>query len=460
LIPPASRWTKSAFELARADKTITLACIPGHDRKSFVKQMTNVSFALLVAAGGLLSDALRADEPPLAVDARQAYRYALANNPELATARQQRSIASATLLQARTYPFNPYLSVQPLAAIGTPEDGVLRHFAFAGAVTLELEVFGQKAKRVRVAEAGLSRTEWEIAVQEFHAAVRALRAFNTALYRKEKLKLLEDNVRVAEQGIEDAKDVWKKKKEKEPAGEMVLAQFEVQEAKAQLIGGRGPLVAAHRELGQAMGTLQEVTVQGSLELAYRDFREDDLVAMALLARPEMQVRQLAVSEAEARLRLERSNRFGNVTFGPNYQVNESKANFVGASVGLPLPLINRKKGEIWQREAELTKALLEQQQLEIQVRQEVKAALAKLAQVQELLRVYRKEYLPALEMRTLELEKLYAKGGEGVDLQQVLELRRRLLKTRENHLDAVYDHGQIEVDLAAAVGDLELALTL
>jgi outer membrane protein TolC len=110
-----------------------------------------------------------------------------------------------------------------------------------------------------------------------------------------------------------------------------------------------------------------------------------------------------------------------------------------------------------QREAELTRAILEQQQSESQVRQEVKSALARLTEVQELIRVYRKDYLPALETRSRELEKLYAQGGEGVDLQQVLELRRRLLKTRENYLDALYDHGQLEVDLAAAVGDLELA---
>jgi hypothetical protein len=37
-------------------------------------------------------------------------------------------------------------------------------------------------------------------------------------------------------------------------------------------------------------------------------------------------------------------------------------------------------------------------------------------------------------------------------------LRRRVLKARDNYLDALYDHGQIEVDLAAAVGDVELAL--
>jgi outer membrane protein TolC len=309
-----------------------------------------------------------------------------------------------------------------------------------------------------VAEAGLSRTEWEIAGQELNVALRTVRAFNSALYRKAKLNLLDENVRLAEQALQDAKEVWKKKKEKEPAGEIILAQFEVQEAKAQRVAGRGPLVAAQQELRQVMGTLRELAVEGVLEIAYRDLRENDVVAMALLARPELQARQQAVNEAEARVKLERSNRFGNLTVGPNYEINEAKAHFVGASVGMPFPLLNRKKGEILQREAELTRAILDQQQLDSQIRQEVKSALTRLVEVQELVRVYRKDYLPALETRTRELDKLYAQGGEGVDLQQVLELRRRVLKARDNYLDALYDHGQIEVDLAAAVGDVELAL--
>jgi cobalt-zinc-cadmium efflux system outer membrane protein len=448
---------------ARLRRQRDYTCLhPGHDRKLSVKRIGNASFALVLAAatgwsGGAATGG--GDQPSVTLDARQAYRHALANHPELAAARQQRTIASAVLVQARTYPFNPYVSVTPRGVIGPLDAGVVQHFTVAAAVTLELEMFGQKAKRVRVAEAGLSRAEWEIAAHELNVGGRALRAFNAVLYRTAKLKLLEDNVRLAERAIEESREVWKKKKEKEPAGEAVLAQFEVQEAKAQLVGGRAPLAAARQELAQALGTLQQVRAQGVLEIAYRDLREDDLVAVALVARPEMHVRQLSVSEAEARVRLERANRFGNVTVGPNYEINEAKASFVGASVGLPLPLVNRKKGEILQREAELTKAMLEQQQQETQVRQEVKAALSKLSEVQELIRIYRKEYLPALELRTAALDQLYTRGGEGVDLQQVLELRRRLLKTREDYLDALYDHGQIEVELAAAVGDLELAIT-
>src|SRR5947209_2245290 len=43
--------------------------------------------------------------PTLTLD--EAVRYALENNPELAAARQQRGIAAAGVVIARTYPFNP-----------------------------------------------------------------------------------------------------------------------------------------------------------------------------------------------------------------------------------------------------------------------------------------------------------------------------------------------------------------
>ncbi len=212
--------------------------------------------------------------PTMTVDVRQAYKFALQNNPELATARQQRHLASAALVQARTYPFNPYLTVTPRAALGTFVEGVAQHIDFAGAVTLEVEMFGQKGQRIRAAEAGLSRTEWEIAAREFGVATKTISAFNTVIYREEKLKLLEENVRLAQQAMQDAKDTWKKKKENEPAGEAVLAEFEIQEAKAQLLAGRGPLTASRQDLRQVMGTLEEVAVTGTLEITYRDFREE------------------------------------------------------------------------------------------------------------------------------------------------------------------------------------------
>lgn len=416
--------------------------------------------ALILAAGYSPADTRAGaanDQTPQVVDVRRAYQYALANNPELAVARQQRGIASAGLVQARTYPFNPYLTLGPRGVVGGFDEGVLRHFTIAGSVTLELEVFHQRAKRIEAARANLSKTEWDIAAQELSVAVRAVRAFNTAIYRKEKLELLQAYLGLSEQALRELKELWKKKKEKEPAGEVVLAQFEVQEAKAQVISGRVPWVTAQQELMKAIGAVHFVTTQGSLEITYRDWREDELVKTALTARADIQARRMAVVEAEARLKLERSNRFGNLTVGPNYEINEAKAQFIGASVAMPLAVYNRKKGEVLQRDAELAKSVLEQQQLEFQTRQEVKSALARLAEVQELIRVYRKDYLPALEARGKELQKLYAEGGEGVDLQQVLELRRRLLKTRESYLDALYDHGQFELDLAAAVGVLELA---
>ena len=56
------------------------------------------------------------------------------------------------------------------------------------------ELRGQGTYRREAALAGLSRTDWEIAFHEATLAVLIARTFWTALYRREKLGLLEETV--------------------------------------------------------------------------------------------------------------------------------------------------------------------------------------------------------------------------------------------------------------------------
>jgi outer membrane protein TolC len=284
-----------------------------------------------------------------------------------------------------------------------------------------------------------------------------MRAFNAVIYHQEKLRLLADHVRLAKRGLEDNQKLREKKKEKLPAGELVLLQFEIRDAEAHLVNGRGPLVAAEQDLRAVLGGAVLPPVVGSLAITMRDWPAAELQAQARTLRPDLQARQAAQAEATAALALERTARFGNPVVGPSYGSQETNVQYLGATLEFPLPVCNRKQGEIRLRAAELHKAALEIRQLEIEIDQEIDSALLRFRQVQESIRLYRDDFLPALQARYQELQKLYNENDPGVDVQQVLELYNRLLRVRASYLDALYEHGQIEVDLALAVGDLELA---
>ena len=62
-------------------------------------------------------------------------------------------------------------------------------------------------------------------------------------------------------------------------------------------------------------------------------------------RPERFSRLTAVAEIEADVRFQKADRFGNPQIGPVYEYNESRSNFIGAKIQMPIPVLNRRPGD-------------------------------------------------------------------------------------------------------------------
>jgi hypothetical protein len=57
------------------------------------------------------------------------------------------------------------------------------------------------------------------------------------------------------------------------------------------------------------------------------------------------------------------------------------------------------------------------------------------------------------------VERLFLLQGEpGADVLRIIDLRRKQLRARDGHLDALWEAAQAQADLAAAVGDPVLAV--
>jgi outer membrane protein TolC len=122
-----------------------------------------------------------------------------------------------------------------------------------------------------------------------------------------------------------------------------------------------------------------------------------------------------------------------------------------------LPVINTRRGEIRQRQAELARAKQALTQGEIQMQQDVFTALARLTQAEEVVKTFNAETLPKLRQTREEFDKLYEAQQPGVALGQIIDIRRRLLRARDAYLDALFELSQAQTDLAAAVADLSFA---
>jgi len=380
---------------------------------------------------------------------------ALQDNPELAALRQQHGIAAAAVVIAETYPFNPSWTNKIFAVDGPESSGITNRVAMEQKVSIDIELRGQGKKRRQAASAGLSRVDFEIAFSELGLAVRTARAFDSVLYRREKLNLAEETVNLTKEAADKAEKLVPQAPS--PA-DAILARTEEYDARAQTGQARGAYAAAFAQLNAALGlTTERVEFRGSLEAPAQTFDVDALTTRALEARPDVHAKQAAVGEAEARLRLEIANRYGNPNLGPDYEYNETRDNFIGFQLVMPLPVLNTRRGEILQRQAERDRAILVLRQNETQVRQEVQAAVRRLEEAQNWVETYRMKVLPNLRSSVESMENLFEKNLPGADALRVITVRRKLLTARSGYLDALWEASQARADLAAAVGDPALA---
>jgi cobalt-zinc-cadmium efflux system outer membrane protein len=284
-----------------------------------------------------------------------------------------------------------------------------------------------------------------------------LRAFNAAVYQRDKVRLAEETVELSEKAANSVRDLVQQGKLR-PA-DLIVARTEVDDTRALLGSLRVAERKAIQDLRRTLGVTEEsFTVQGTLEPLPPPANASVLRAAALERRPDLYARQAAVAEADARLRLTIADRYGNPNIGPDYEYNETRVNFIGAQVVVPLPVLNTRKGEILQREAERTQAALNLRHTEVLINQDVESALSRLENARHWVETYRTEVLPNLQKNLADLERLFLSGEPGVDVLRVINVRRKLLTARDGNLNALYELSQAQADLAAAVGDPTLAI--
>jgi outer membrane protein TolC len=394
---------------------------------------------------------------PAGLSLPEAVTWALQRNPQLATLRRAHGIAAAAVVIADTYPFNPLIYNRVTGDGGPASAGITNRVFNEHYASIALELHGQGRHRRAAAEAGLSRADWDIAAQETALAVSVLRAFDAVLYRRGQVRLATESLRFQEDALQRVGRLV----EQGGAGpaDLVLARADLADMRAAQGPARTMLDQASNQLRRLLGLVDEpLAVQGTLDEQAPSLDPVTLGQRAANTRPDLQALRLAVREAEARVRLEIANRWGAPSVGTFFEYNETSVYFIGGFVSWPLPICDTRQGEIQQRQAELDRAQAAVRQGEVQARQDVQAALMRVADAAALVRTCQTTTLPSLEQARDSLDRLFAQGRQGVDLSRVLDIRRRLLRARGVYLDALWELSQARADLGAAVGDPFLIL--
>ncbi len=343
-----------------------------------------------------------------------------------------------------------------------PEAGVAAGGRTIGSETfLELEasleqrfeIAGERGLRIEAAEAQqrLSRAKLDEARWEVHWRAHAL--FADARIARMRLEAADRLVEFAEELLE----IGEKRAqvgETAPLTEIV-ARAEVAQALQARIAARQERDSVLVELAAVAGwpTAKLPELDGELSPVRNAPPVAELLSRATRHQPGQRSLALAVSAAEARVRLEDREAWPEPALGFAY-AREGEAGatahvWVGA-LTVPIPIWNRNQAGRARARAQLDVAQAEQDAAASWLRSRIVRAASEVDAAAERTTIYGREILPAFNRNLTLIRRAYELGE--IDIHRVSQIRERVLANQHQALDALADYHQAVATLEALLG--------
>lgn len=288
------------------------------------------------------------------------------NSPQMRIAQAAGERAAAAIRTARAYS-NPVLEVyagdQYARPIATPETpGLLQHYAGAQAI----EVPRERNARRRVAEFGSVSSRFAQAATTRSVVANAKQSFYNALRNQVDIQQSEENLKLVEslrRRVEVEVGVGEK-------GRLELTRAEAETARASFAVRR-----ARIELANSIALLRvaiaapadaNLDPEGTLEARVQLPPLTELRGIVLRSHPAISESQARVQQAEVSLERERALRIPQPTVFTEFE-NQPDLRFWRTGISIPLPLWDRRRGQIDESKAAISQssAELDQRRLEL-----------------------------------------------------------------------------------------------
>lgn len=394
------------------------------------------------------------------VSADDLVKRALASNGELAAARLELEKGRVRLRQAGLRP-NPTLEVEQTTgrftgAAGERETGV--------GLSVPLEIYGQRRRRVELAQAELDATAALIADQERRVAneVRALYADALAALRE--LSITEQ---LNELDTQTAAFVQTRVNEGDTAPlELNLLRVDIERLRARRALLEGRLQAALAQLKARAGMPFTEPLRLNEDLAAPVWKPPATVEaaldIALRTRPDLRLARLTEQVANAGYRLARAQAKPEVSASARFSVGQSifddtpvgvlrdKDKLLTFGVTISLPVFNKNQGP--QQEAALAIAQAQQRRafLEGVIRAEVQSAYARLEATRRALATFEAGVINSSQENIRVIRAAYQLGEFRIN--ELLAEQRRLVDAQGEYTDALAEQYRARADLRAALG--------
>jgi outer membrane protein, heavy metal efflux system len=418
---------------------------------------------------------IQINEPGMSLSLQAALYGAVTSNPDLVALRQASAPSREAVEVAKHFPttLNPTLWVdyRPItlvppntfggtpAGTGTPTTHTSHHDSFGKqwyyfSWRQPIELGHQTRYRAAIAEAAYTQQQWTVVQAEMLALVQTYRFFETAAYRREKLRVAGELAEFNDKLV----PVLRRRLDTNPtpslSADVALAEVENQATRQQVEAARQDYVTALTDLRNQIGvpaTAGTAEPLGEFVLPAFIPQTDDqgLIELALRSRPEIYAARAAVQGALAAVRLAQGDRKPTPVVGPLYEADEADVKYIGFVYITAIPIMNNGAPLVRQRQAEHQRAAVALQQIEQRTIAQVKAAIAKWNQANDLVQKT-KGLTTTLKTHLATIERLFDEGQ--TDLPKLLQARQRLIQLENNELDAVWQATQAQADLLTALG--------
>ncbi len=375
----------------------------------------------------------------------QAVAEAVARNPSLAVERREIDIARGTRRQAGIYPFNPELEVEGGGGVGRargPVESDPRRSLDAISVGVSQTIWlqGQRGLRVRAADAGLLRAEQLAGDTRRQVVADVVKAYGDLLVSQDRLRLAQELLTLARQ-VRDAA-VSQFEADAVPQLDVLRANVEVTKAENRVVAEERTVALAQRELALLLGRPARQPLRAalpSIALPSRVMDEEAARSAALESRPDLKAATAAVEAARAEIALIRAERFlPEIKVGLKYESGNDfdSSNQRGLlTLSVPLPLFNRRDGELQRAEGDLAKQQAQVELARQRIEKEVSVAVRQVTASRQIVERYAREILPAQERNFQLLREAYQIGE--IKITDVFVGQREFVESRDAYLEAV-----------------------
>lgn len=426
-------------------------------------------FALLLGAFCMTLDtfaqvpAMPSARTPLSVERLVA--LTLARNTELMAARQRMAETQGLLRQAGLRP-NPSLDISASNGDAVNSAGE-SEYSITYSHTFELG--GKRDRRIAVAQRTLELANRDIENRERLLSADVRTKYADALAAMQKLKHAEELFQLTSQNAELAK-VRAETGEAAPL-EHGLLQVELNRISSDRMLFAGQLEQALLQIKLLAGAPLDETLplSGSLEKAIILPELNSSIEIALSRRADLKAALINEQLADAELELARSaatpdlvarggyararsqfDQFGFSRPGGPLVPLRDEDNIISGGVSIVLPFANRNQGNVQAAIARKNAAVLMRASLERIVRQEVMAAVSRLAAVQKALQLFDAGVIGQSRENLRIVRGAYELGE--LRLLDVINEQRRLIEIQRAHTDLLRDAYVAGVELERAIG--------